>query len=120
MLISELSKRTGIPIPTIRYYESYGLIRGESREDVRTNNYKYYDERIVEKLELIKGAKEAGFTLAEIKKLIDSWYNKRLSKEKKLMVIQGKICEIEEKIEQLKAVRKLLLDCIEEVESGRC
>lgn len=82
MLINELSKRTGVSIHTLRFYENYGLFKGVSNENVKSNNYKNYDESIVEKIEIIKGAKEVGFTLSEIKKLLESWYNKRLSVEK--------------------------------------
>ena len=120
MLINELSKRTGVSIPTLRYYENYGLFKGVSDENVKTNNYKDYDESIVEKMELIKGAKEAGFTLSEIKKLLESWYNKRLSVDKKVEVVTNKINEIDSKIRQLKQVRKLLSECIVDIEKGEC
>lgn len=120
MLINELSKRTGVSIATLRYYENYGLFKGISDEKVTTNNYKDYDESVVEKMEMITGAKEAGFTLAEIKKLLDSWYNKRLSVAKKVEVVRGKMQEIDGKIRQLKKVRKLLSDCIVDIENGDC
>lgn len=120
MLINELSKRTGVSIPTLRYYENYGLFKGVSDENVKTNNYKDYDESIVDKMELIKGAKEAGFTLSEIKKLLESWYNKRLSIDKKVEVVTNKINEIDSKIRQLKQVRKLLSECIVDIEKGEC
>ena len=120
MLINELSRRTGVSIPTLRYYENYGLFKGISDETVKTNNYKDYDEIIVEKLEMIKGAKEAGFTLSEIKNLLDSWYNKRLSPAKKIEVVNNKINEIDSKIRQLRKVRKLLVECIDDIERGEC
>jgi len=120
MLISELSKQTGVSIPTLRYYENYGLFKGVSNEKVTTNNYKNYDESLVEKIELIKGAKEVGFTLSEIKSLLDSWYSKRLSAEKKIEVVNNKINEIDSKIRQLKKVRKLLTECIVDIENGDC
>ena len=120
MLINELSKRTGVSIATLRYYENYGLIKGVSDEKVTTNNYKDYDESVVEKMEMINGAKEAGFTLSEIKKLLDSWYNKRLSVGRKVEVVHSKIREIDSKIRQLKKVKKLLADCIVDIEKGDC
>lgn len=120
MLINELSKRTGVSIHTLRYYENYGLFKGVPNENVKTNNYKNYDEGLVEKIEMIKGAKEAGFTLSEIKKLLDSWYNKRLSLDKKVEVVNNKINEIDSKIRQLKEVRKLLSACIVDIEKGDC
>ena len=72
MLISELAKRTDVTIHTLRYYENYGLFSGEKDETVKTNNYKHYDESLIEKVQLIKEAKEIGFTLSEIKGLLDS------------------------------------------------
>lgn len=120
MLINELSKQTGVSIPTLRYYENYGLFKGVANEKVTTNNYKNYDESILEKVEMIKGAKEAGFSLSEIKKLIDSWYNKRLSVKKKVEIVNNKINEIDSKIDQLKKVRRLLSECILDIEKGDC
>lgn len=120
MLINELSKRTGVSIHTLRFYENYGLFKGVSDEKVKTNSYKDYDESLVEKLELIKGSKEVGFTLAEIKRLLDGWYNKRLSIEKKVEIVNTKVNEIDIKIRQLKQVKKLLAAAIEDIENGDC
>jgi MerR family transcriptional regulator, copper efflux regulator len=120
MLINALSKRTGVSVHTLRYYENFGLFKGVPDEKVRTNNYKYYDETLVGKIELIKEAKEIGFTLSEIKNLLDSWYNKRFSAEKKVEIISAKINEIDSKIRQLKQVRKLLLEGIEDIGKGYC
>ena len=119
MLISELSKRTGVSIHTLRYYENYGLIAGRTDETVKSNNYKQYDESLVEKIEIIKGAKEAGFTLSEIRELLDSWYS-RLSVEKKVEVVNTKINEIDVKIRQLKQIKKLLVEAIKDIENGDC
>ncbi|MFZ6011412.1 MAG: MerR family transcriptional regulator [Bacteroidota bacterium] len=120
MLINELSKRSGLSIHTLRYYENFGLFRGVTNENVKTNNYKSYDESLVEKIHLIKEAKEIGFTLSEIKDLLDGWFNKRFSKEKKIEVLNSKITEIDLKIRQLKQVRKLLVEGIDDVRNGDC
>lgn len=120
MLISELSKRTGLSIHTLRYYENYGLFKGIPDETVTTNNYKDYDESLVEKVELIREAKEIGFTLSEIKKLLDSWYSNELTIEKKVEVLELKIEEIDSKINQLKQVRQFIIDGIEDVRNGDC
>jgi MerR family copper efflux transcriptional regulator len=120
MLINELSKRTGLSKHTLRYYENYGLFNGVTNAEVKTNNYKHYDESLVEKIELIKEAKEIGFTLAEIKGLLESWFSKRLSVENKVEVLETKIEEIDGKIEQLKQIRKFIVDGIEDVKRGDC
>ncbi|MEM7552345.1 MAG: MerR family transcriptional regulator [Bacteroidota bacterium] len=120
MLISELAKRTGLTIHTLRYYENYGLFKGTVDEAVKTNNYKQYDEKLVEKIQLIKEAKEIGFTLSEIKDLLDSWFTNQLSIERKIEVLNAKINEIDSRIRQLKFVRKFLVDGIEDVKKGDC
>ena len=71
MLINELSKKTGLTIHTIRYYENLGMIKGLANENVLSNNYKHYDANAVERLEIIIEAREVGFTLAEIKKILN-------------------------------------------------
>ena len=120
MLINELSKRTGLSIHTLRYYENYGLFKGISPDNIKSNNYKHYDESLVEKIELIREAKEIGFTLSEIKSLLESWYNKRLSVETKVKILNQKIAEIDMKIRQLRQVKKHLVEGIKEVERDKC
>lgn len=120
MLISELAQRTGVAIATLRYYEGYGLVRGQTDESVKTNNYKHYDESVVGKIELIKEAKEIGFTLSEIKALLDDWFSDQLSEEKKIKVLETKIEEVNAKIGQLEGVKKMLMEGIQDVKDGKC
>ena len=120
MLISELAKRTGVTIHTLRYYENYGLFKGERDETVKTNNYKQYDDSLVEKIQLIKEAKEIGFTLSQIKDLLEDWFSNQLSKEKKIEVLNTKIVEIDSKIQQFKRVKKMLIEGIKDVKDGKC
>jgi len=120
MLINELSKRTGVSIHTLRYYENYGLIAGRTDETVKSNNYKQYDEILVEKLNWIVESKKVGFTLAEIRKSMDDWFNNRLSVNEKIEIVQKKIDEVDTKIRELKQVRKFLVDAIKDVKNEDC
>lgn len=108
MLINELSKRTGLSIHTIRYYENLGLVEGMSDDKVKSNNYKQYNEVVVERLEIIVEAKEAGFTLAEIKKVLTAWFESTDSKPETLQLFESKIKEMEDKIKYLKQTKELL------------
>ncbi len=119
-LINQLSKETGIPIASIRFYEKLGLFTGKKNNNVKSNNYTYYDDEVVSKLDLIRDAKSIGFTLSEIKELIDAWYSKRITKLKKLEILDNKLFQIEEKIKELKAVKKQIAFLKSEVEKYDC
>ena len=120
MLINELSKRSGVSIHTLRYYENIGLIQGETDETITSNNYKNYDESLLERLELIKEAKEVGFPLSEIKKMMDGWYGGTISVKDQLKIVDAKISEVDAKISQLKQAKKRLLEVRKDIESGNC
>lgn len=120
MLINELSKKSGVSIHTIRYYENLGLIQGVSDQNVKTNNYKSYDENVVERLEIIAEAKEVGFTLSEIRKLLESWYGATSSRSEQIQMFKTKIEEVDTKINQLKKVKKRLEKVCEELGNEAC
>jgi MerR family Zn(II)-responsive transcriptional regulator of zntA len=114
-LINQLSKETGIPIATIRFYEKSGLIKGEKKPDVTTNNYLYYGDDVVDKLKFIQMAKAVGFTLSEIKEVIDAWYLKKFSKKAQMNVLELKLVQIEEKIQELKTMKRQIMTCMKNI-----
>lgn len=114
-LISQLSKETGIPIPTIRFYEKSGLFSGQVKQGVTTNNYVYYGDEVIDKLRFIQMAKAVGFTLSEIKEVIDVWYKKELSKKAQIQVLDLKLIQIDQKIKELKAMKKQIALCKENI-----
>jgi DNA-binding transcriptional MerR regulator len=67
MTIGQLAQATGIPTPTIRYYESLDLVRPARRS---SGNYRLYDRRAGERLTFIGAAQAAGFELPEIKAVL--------------------------------------------------
>ncbi len=70
MKIGELSERAAVSRDTIRFYERNGLIRS-SPSNAPTNSYRDYPEETVLTIELIREAKVAGFTLAELRLFMD-------------------------------------------------
>ena len=107
MLIGELVNRTGGSRDTIRFYEKFGLIEGKMARG-GTNNYKHYDVQMVDRVLLIKKAKILGFTLAEIKELVVSWEANTLSLKEKANIFQDKIALADQRIAELKEVKKYL------------
>ena len=66
MKVNELSKRTGINLETIRYYEKQGILPEPRRQ---ANGYRSYDEESVAQLMFIKNCRRLGFSLEDIKQL---------------------------------------------------
>ncbi|MFZ4928651.1 MerR family transcriptional regulator [Chryseobacterium sp. Mn2064] len=118
-LISQLSKETEIPIATIRFYEKSGLFSGTKKEEVKTNNYVYYGDEVIEKLRFIQMAKAVGFTLSEIKEVIDVWYKKDLSKKAQIEVLDLKLLQINQKIKELTAMKKQISLCKFNIENRK-
>lgn len=67
MRIGELSKASGVPARTIRFYEERGILPEPERTDV---GYRDYDGHAVNRLRFLRAAQEAGLTLAEIQSVI--------------------------------------------------
>lgn len=67
LLIKDVCKKTGFTSSAIRYYDSQGLL-GEVKR--RSNNYRIFDENDVENLIFIRKARDLGFEIDEIKKIL--------------------------------------------------
>lgn len=67
ILIGDLSRRTGCNIETIRYYERIGLMP----KPPRRGRYRSYAEADVARLGFVRRARELGFTLQEVRALLD-------------------------------------------------
>jgi DNA-binding transcriptional MerR regulator len=65
--IGDLSKRTGVKVPTIRYYEDMGLIAAAERSE---GNQRRYQRKDLERLAFIRHARDLGLEIAAIRELI--------------------------------------------------
>ncbi|MEC3880245.1 MerR family transcriptional regulator [Parapedobacter sp. 10938] len=109
MLIGELSKLSGLSRDTIRFYEKNGLI-AVGKKERRFNNYKEYSDDMLKRLLSIKQLKGLGFTLNEIADLLDMLDVSEATCKNVSHKIDGKVLFINQKINELKAIRKQLLD----------
>ncbi|MGJ8529190.1 MerR family transcriptional regulator [Maritalea sp.] len=72
MRIGELSKRSGLSRDTIRFYEREGLIQSMPALEA-TNSYRHYPEEILDRLDVIGQAQDAGFSISDLKYLTAFW-----------------------------------------------
>jgi DNA-binding transcriptional MerR regulator len=67
MKIGELARRSSLPASTIRYYEREGLLPKAQRG---ANGYRVYQDRALERLELIQLGQNLGFSLDAIRTVV--------------------------------------------------
>lgn len=67
--IGEVAERTGLSHRTIRYYEEMGLVVPSARTE---GGFRLYSEADVERLQLITPMKPLGFSIDEIRELLDA------------------------------------------------
>lgn len=109
MKIGEVAKLSGTGIETIRFYEREGLLLEPER---RPSGYRQYDEATVERLEYIRRAKELGFTLAEIKELLDLSFAHSICDHIRQRA-ESKLLDVESKIRNLQQMRRSLRKIVE-------
>lgn len=66
--IGDLSRRTGVKIPTIRYYEQMGLIEPPERSE---GNQRRYSRQELDRLSFIRHARNLGLNIEAIRELIE-------------------------------------------------
>lgn len=107
-LRSQIAKMAEVTIETLRYYEKKGLILPKRID----NGYRMYPEAILDRLNFIKRAKEAGFTLEEIRKTFQLFDYQLNSEDLSNIMVEGikaKIKEIDTRIDSLMEIREILL-----------
>src|SRR3712207_6934377 len=106
--IGELAKQTGHSIKTIRYYERRGLLEQPPRTE---GGYRHYGPEEVARLQIIQRAKLLGLTLEEIRELVElaARCNEGEIVPRLEEVLEVKLLETEQKIEELSAFRENLL-----------
>ncbi len=68
LTIGRLAARAGINVESVRYYERVGLIEQPPKPQT---GYRQYPVALVERIRFIKRAQAYGFTLNEIKELLE-------------------------------------------------
>ncbi|HEX8526200.1 Cu(I)-responsive transcriptional regulator, partial [Allosphingosinicella sp.] len=105
MKIGEASKASGVSQRMIRHYEAIGLIGKAARRD---SGYRDYDERDVNTLLFIRRARDLGFPIEEIGKLLALWQDRgRASADVKALAL-ARAAELKRKAKELDAMRRSL------------
>ncbi len=116
ILIGELSRRTGCPIETIRYYERIGVIPKPQRR----SRYRSYRPDDVSRLRFIRRARELGFSLAEVRALLDLGSQHRSSSCSRVKAVASEhVRSVRAKIADLERLVNVLEDAIARCKDGQ-
>jgi MerR family mercuric resistance operon transcriptional regulator len=101
--IGGLAKSAGVGVETVRYYQRRGLLPEPARPPGEVRRYGDAD---VNRLKFIRSAQAAGFTLNEIKELIDLDASDDRARARELA--QARVAAIDDKIAELREARDAL------------
>ena len=100
MDITEVTRRSGAPASTLRFYEEKGLIASIGRRGLR----RLFDPGVLERLALIALARSAGFTLDEIAGMFGPNGRPRIDRQ----MLAARADELDRTIRRLSAMRRSL------------
>ncbi|WP_162651177.1 helix-turn-helix domain-containing protein [Lentilitoribacter sp. Alg239-R112] len=103
--IAELSKKTGLPASTLRYYEEKSLISSIGRRGLK----RLFDPSVLQRLALVALGRMANFSLSEIRTLLLSNHGSSIDRD----VLRAKAVEIDRQISVLQQVRNGLIHAAE-------
>jgi len=104
--ISQLARLCGVPTTTLRYYEREHILAPTVRSQA---GYRLYDSRAVEQLKFIRSAQAVGFTLGDIRVLLElEKGNKKSCQAEVQRLLAQRLRDVEDKMKELRRVREAL------------
>jgi DNA-binding transcriptional MerR regulator len=104
--IGELARRAGVASSALRYYERLGLLSPAGRVGQR----RHYEESSAERVALIRLCQDAGFTLAEVGRLLAASSRGRRAWDQ---IAERKIAELDARIADAQRARNLVEHALE-------
>lgn len=108
LTIGEVARAGEVPASTLRYYERQGLVRPAQRSRA---GYRLYEAEAVERLEFIRAGQAVGFTLDDIRALLE--LNGDSPCKQVQALIERRLAEVDDKLTDLQRVRRALADALE-------
>jgi DNA-binding transcriptional MerR regulator len=112
--IGELSLATGVATDVIRQYERQGLMDRPARS---RGHYRIYDQAHRRRLTFVHQARFAGFTIEQIRSLVDL-ADAKLDVDEAVYVARRRLDDIERKMGELAVLRDALLQMLDADDPG--
>lgn len=110
-----VSKMTGCNIETIRYYERVGLMPPPPRS---AGGHRIYDDTLVRRLRFIRRCRELGFTLEEIRTLLDLVDRDDYTCAEVKDISIAHVEEVRRKIRDLRRLEKTMMGMVKQCDGG--
>jgi Hg(II)-responsive transcriptional regulator len=123
LTIGQLANGAGVNLQTVRYYERRGLMAAPART---RSGYRQYPPDALARLRFIKRAQNLGFSLAEIRGLLELRIARPSSVacDRVLAATEAKVALVERKIRELQRLKRsldrLLAACRARTPTGDC
>ena len=108
MNISEVSKRTGLPAKTIRYYEEIGLV-SPARSG---NGYRSFRDSDLHKLAFLGRARALGFSIEDCRNLMTLYEDRGRASSDVKAIASEHLVAIDAKLAELRQMRNTLADLV--------
>src|SRR5215203_1773507 len=108
MSIGEVARSTGVRPSALRYYEGVGLLPLPERENGRRRYDGEVLREVLDRLEVVRVAQQAGFTISEIRTLLDGFSEDTPPSERWRILAQDKLPEVEALVERALSMKDLL------------
>ena len=113
MNIGQAAEASGVSAKAIRYYEASGLIAPAGRSE---GGYRVYGEADIRTLRFIHRARDLGFSIDRIRRLLDLWQDKsRASRDVKRLALDH-IADIAAKIIAMSIMRDAVQELADKCE----
>lgn len=111
----EVARRANVNKETVRYYEKQDLI---PKPDRRRSGYRIFTQRHINQIKFIKRAQQLGFTLSEIKELLELRVDEETSCSEIKEEAKLKYQDVTQKIKDLRQIQETLVDLIDSCSGG--
>ncbi|MGV8838865.1 MAG: MerR family transcriptional regulator [Bauldia sp.] len=107
--IGEASDRTGVKVPTIRYYEEVGLLAAPGRT---SGNHRHYSPDDLRRLLFIRKARELGFAIPAVRTLLSIQDAPEQTCTRADQLARARLTEVTRRIDSLMQLKAMLEDMV--------
>ena len=104
LTIGEVARRAGVRPSALRYYEEVGVLPAAERQ----GGQRRYDEAILARLAVVRLAQEVGFSVAEMRALVEGFDEVGVASERWQELASRKLTEVDALIARAQNMKQVL------------